>query len=112
MPISFSQYQAETPKTAAYPDSGTGSLPALSYVALGLAGEAGEVANKVKKLIRDEDSAEKRAAILAEAGDCLWYLSQLCIELGGDMGEVAVANLAKLNDRKDRGTIRGDGDNR
>jgi NTP pyrophosphatase (non-canonical NTP hydrolase) len=110
--VNFDEYQAGTKTTAVYPESGTSSLAALSYLALGLAGESGEVANKVKKLIRDGDSPEKREVIVSEIGDALWYISQLCTELGISIGEAARANLTKLSSRKERGVLHGDGDNR
>ena len=88
--ITFEQYQQSTKTTAIYPDAGKqGSLQSLSYCALGLAGEAGEIANKVKKLLRDGDSFSKRDAIAAELGDVLWYLSQLATELEKDLGKIA-----------------------
>ncbi len=109
----FEQYQERTQTTAIYPEKGTRSLAALSYVALGLASEAGEVAGKVKKLMRDGDSPEKRVAIRKECGDVLWYLSQTLLELGGfNMGLAAFDNLENLAGRAARGTLHGDGDNR
>lgn len=108
----FSQYQEQTAKTAVYPESGTGSLTAISYCALGLAGEAGEIANKVKKLLRDGDRPEKRAIIFQEIGDQQWYAAQLARELGGLLGEAAYDNILKLADRATRGVIKGNGDNR
>jgi NTP pyrophosphatase (non-canonical NTP hydrolase) len=110
--ITFSAYQDSTSTTATYPDLGTGSLFALSYCTLGLAGEAGEVANKVKKMLRDGDSPAKRAELVGEIGDCLWYISQLCSELKLSMSDVAAKNIDKLSDRKKRGVIGGNGDNR
>jgi NTP pyrophosphatase (non-canonical NTP hydrolase) len=78
------------------------------YPALGLAGEAGEVANKVKKLMRDS----KEYDIAGEIGDVLWYVAALCSDLGLDMDTVATKNLNKLNSRKNRGVLGGSGDNR
>ena len=112
-PLTFSEYQTRTVATAVYPECGSGSLAALSYVALGLASEAGEVAGKVKKLLRDGDSPGKRAVIRAECGDCLWYLAQTLLELGGfSMSNCAEDNLGKLAGRKERGTLHGSGDER
>ena len=109
----FDEYQNFTKSTAVYTGGGTGTLPAVSYCALGLAGEAGEVANKVKKLLRDGDSLEKRKEITKEIGDVLWYASQLLNELGGySMGETAIYNTVKLQKRKQKGTLHGEGDNR
>jgi len=80
------------------------------YPALGLAAEAGEVANKVKKILRDGNF--DRAAIADEIGDCLWYIAALCRDLNIDMSEVANNNLAKLRDRKKRNALKGSGDKR
>ena len=77
------------------------------YPALGLAAEAGEVANKVKKILRD--GKFDREAIADEVGDCLWYIAALCRDLNVDMTELAKNNLRKLHDRKARGVIPGSG---
>lgn len=85
------------------------------YTALGLAGEAGEVAGKIKKIYRDNDGVldEKRRQILKkELGDVLWYVAQLCTDLDLSLDEVAKYNIEKLATRKKIGTIRGDGDDR
>ncbi len=82
---------------------------------LGLVGEAGEIANKVKKIIRDNGGVvtpEQASQIAAEVGDVLWYVAALSRELGVDLGEVAQANIQKLTDRQARGVIGGSGDNR
>ncbi len=111
--LTFKQYEDVSAKTAIYPEVGTGSLRAVEYCALGLAGEAGEVAGKVKKLMRDGDTEEKRMRIIAELGDCLWYIPQLLRELAkAPFGECALANIFKLADRQNRGVLHGDGDNR
>ena len=110
--LSFEEYQKRTGDTAIYP--GRGELTGLLYTALGL-GETGEIQGKVKKILRDDSgvlSEEKRQDILAECGDVLWYLAQLTEELGGNLGEVAQNNLDKLASRKERGTLKGSGDNR
>ena len=83
---------------------------AVIYPALGLAAEAGEVANKVKKIIRDDTF--NRDAIADEIGDCLWYIAALCRDLNVSMQEVADNNIKKLRDRQRRGKIAGSGDNR
>jgi NTP pyrophosphatase (non-canonical NTP hydrolase) len=88
---------------------------ALIYAALGLAGEAGEVANKVKKIVRDDNnivSDEKRAVIQKEIGDVMWYIARLCTELDVSLEDVMQQNIVKLAKRMERGTIQGDGDNR
>lgn len=110
---SFSNYQRQTATTAIYP--GAGEYGGLSYVTLGLVGEAGEIANKVKKVARDMDGVVNdsvRLAIRAELGDVLWYLSQLATEVGYDLSEIADANLHKLAARKAAGTLQGSGDYR
>ena len=105
-------YQMFTIDTAIYPEAGSGSLGALSYVTLGLAGEAGEIANKVKKLIRDGASPEKREAIGKELGDVCWYIARLADELGINLEDLFQMNADKLSDRKARGVIGGSGDGR
>ena len=87
----------------------------LTYAALGLTGEAGEVADKVKKSLRDKNgtvSDDDALALLKELGDVLWYVNQTANLLGFTLEGVARANLAKLEDRKARGTLQGSGDNR
>ena len=87
----------------------------LDYLTLGLTGEAGEVAEKVKKIIRDnagELSREKVLEIIMELGDVLWYVALLSDFLGFRLNDVAELNLAKLRSRKERGKISGNGDNR
>jgi len=111
--MNFNEYQENTAKTAIY--TGQDSVGGLVYTTLGLNGEAGELANKVKKVLRDSDgivSEEIRLKLLDEISDCLWYLSQLVTELGGKLEDVAVANIAKLTSRLERGVIKGSGDNR
>ena len=74
------------------------------------AAEAGEVANKVKKIMRDGDF--DREAIADEIGDCLWYIAALCRDLNVDMENGGYSNLEKLHSRQKRGTLRGNGDKR
>lgn len=111
----FADYQMKALRTAQFE---TGSLRALSYTTLGLTGESGEVAERIKKILRedkrdlDDIIAEKRPAIVKEMGDVLWYLSALAREIGTTLEEVAEANLNKLKSRYDRGVIYGEGDNR
>jgi NTP pyrophosphatase (non-canonical NTP hydrolase) len=110
--MTFEDYQKKSRKTAMYPKvAGNGWV----YPALGLASEAGEVANKLKKVIRDAggqiDSA-RRDDIADELGDVLWYVAQLATELDLDMGQLAESNIDKLYSRLDRGTIGGSGDKR
>lgn len=109
--MTFDEYQEAAGKMAKYPNQGNN----LVYTVLGLCGESGEVAEKVKKLIRDADgiiTPEFRSAIRGELGDVLWYISQAAWELGLTFDEVAEANLAKLEGRLARGTLSGSGDNR
>lgn len=113
--FSFDEYQDKTAHTALYPGAGTGNVEALAYTALGLAGEAGEIANKVKKVLRDDSgvlSKDKATEISKELGDVLWYLARVADEIGTRLGGVAEGNIAKLYDRKARGVIQGSGDNR
>lgn len=113
--LNFSDYQIGTAATAIYPEVGTGAYTALSYTALGLVGEAGEVAGKIKKVLRDDGGVitkEKAKEVAAELGDVLWYLARLADELGVSLEVIAQANLEKLADRASRNVIGGSGDNR
>ena len=114
------EYQRKAMATAIYPKNG---IAGLAYVALGLNGEAGEVAELVKKIIRDEDvgvSREKLDKAIAakldvvskEIGDVLWYVAAICSELGLSMDEVAAQNVEKLQSRKKRNLIKGSGSDR
>lgn len=111
--LSLNRYQDRTSCTAIYP--GAGTVQGLTYTALGLAGEAGEVANKVKKILRDNggvlDTAY-RQKVLKELGGVLWYAAQVAKELGFSLNYVAQCNLDELESRQLRGTLKGDGDNR
>ncbi len=85
----------------------------IVYPTLGLANEAGEVAGKIKKIFRDKGGVigeAERGALKDELGDVLWYLAQVCTELGLTLEEVAEANLQKLASRQSRGTLYGEGD--
>ena len=107
----FREYQQAARRTAIYPDRGKN----IAYPALGLAGEAGEVAEKVKKVIRDNGGvvdAATRAALKKELGDVFWYIAALCDEVGLDMEDVAQSNISKLQDRQQRNVLHGSGDNR
>jgi len=107
----FDLYQRATEATAIYP-----SQVGIVYTGLGLASEAGEVVGQLKKAFRDDGGGtltnERRAAILGEIGDVLWYCARLSAELGASFAEVAQANINKLNARKEAGTISGSGDDR
>jgi NTP pyrophosphatase (non-canonical NTP hydrolase) len=107
----FSTYQHESRKTwnLVHTDH------PIVYPTLGLVNEAGEVAGKIKKLFRDKGGQideHDREALKYELGDVLWYLAQICTELDLTLDEVAAANLTKLFSRLERGTIRGEGDQR
>lgn len=87
----------------------------IIYPTLGLTGEAGEVSDKVKKVLRDNNgdfSVEQRKAIALELGDTLWYAAALAKDLGFTLEEICLMNLNKLADRKKRNKIHGNGDNR
>lgn len=106
----FNMYQDRAKMTAIYPESAK-----VTYPALGLAGETGEVCEKIKKVIRDcggKVSDEKREEITKELGDVMWYMAALASDLQLSLGDVAVGNLIKLALRAERGKLRGDGDNR
>jgi len=109
--MEFKEYQKESKKTVLHKDW----EQALTYFTLGLNGEAGEVAEKVKKILRDEQgliTLEKKEEITKELGDVLWYLSQIATELDLDLNKVAAQNLEKLFSRMSRNKISGSGDNR
>ena len=104
-------YQQRSRETARYPQVGANPI----YPTLGLCGEAGEVADKVKKVLRDREGRFDAAVIedlLLELGDVLWYVAQLATELELDLSEIAEANLAKLASRAARNVIAGSGDRR
>lgn len=106
-------YQFGALETAIYP--GQGGSAGLTYAVLGLTNEAGEVAGKLKKIMRDkgwELDYEDRQEMVDELGDVLWYLTAVADELQHDLAEVAEQNLAKLADRAQRGVLGGSGDNR
>jgi NTP pyrophosphatase (non-canonical NTP hydrolase) len=108
--VDLAEYQRLSRRTAEYPRDAW-----LAYPALGLAGEAGEVAEHAKKAIRDDGgqvSDDRRAAMAKELGDVLWYVAQLASELKLDLAEIAQANLDKLLSRQQRGVLSGSGDDR
>ena len=103
-------YQKVALTTAIYPRE-----QAIIYPTLGLTGEAGEVANKVKKIIRDgsdKNDDSLVSEIKSEIGDCLWYIAVLADDIGCKLSDIANANLIKLANRKEKGTIHGSGDKR
>lgn len=109
--VQLSEYQRRSRATAVYPNAGDN----LTYPALGLCGEAGEAAEKVKKALRDDGGVlteERRAALAAELGDVLWYVAQLATEAGLELDTIAGENLSKLLSRQDRDVLQGSGDAR
>jgi len=109
--MNFNEYQKKAQKTAIYPNQGNN----LIYPVLGLCGEAGEVAEKIKKMIRDDEgklTEKRRTLLISEISDVLWYLSAMATELGVSLDEVAEYNLKKLKDREERNKLQGDGDER
>jgi len=133
--MTFKTYQEEAKKTAIFPDliirpeedeyqdardynypssSNTHSLSWI-YPSMGLAGETGEVLEKLKKVIRDDEgciSEEKRKQVEKELGDVLWYLASLATELGLALETIASTNLKKLAKRQEEAKISGSGDER
>ena len=109
--ITADYYESQSGQTAIFPKE-----KALEYLALGLTSEAGEVAGKVKKLIRDGEDVEgfemKKIAIASEVGDVLWYCAMMAKEVGVPLGDIMQENLDKLHSRKERGKLSGSGDNR
>ena len=110
--MNFNEYQYKAQQTASYPQETTAQ--ALTYLSLGLNGEAGEVADKIKKWFRgDYDlTPEIRHEIVKECGDVLWYISEIARSLNFTLEELAEINITKLFDRKDRNKLHGSGDNR
>jgi NTP pyrophosphatase (non-canonical NTP hydrolase) len=108
--MNFDEYQKMANKTLINKDRDN-----LAYFALGIAGEGGEVADKIKKIIRDKSgvlSDNDKVEIIKEVGDVLWYLSQLADYMDFNFTQVAEMNLKKLSDRQNRGVLAGSGDNR
>lgn len=111
--MDFNEYQKIASTTAHFNEEN--EMYKLMYVTMGVAGETGELVEKVKKLIRNDKGVlteEKRAGIVAEMGDVLWYLSQLSALLDVPFEAAAQANVQKLKDRAARGVIKSEGDNR
>ena len=113
--MDFNDYQLKAYKTAIYPKQ-----IKIVYPAMGLAGEAGEVANKIKKLMRDDNlgiqveqvNKEKAEAAADELGDVMWYVACLAQDLGFSLEDIVKKNLEKLAGRQQRGTLHGSGDKR
>ena len=106
--MTMNEYQSLALETAVYPQP-------IIYPTLGLTGEAGEVADKVKKVLRDNNSQftdDKKLEIAKEIGDVLWYCATLSHDLGYTLEEIASMNYEKLHSRQERGKLHGSGDNR
>jgi NTP pyrophosphatase (non-canonical NTP hydrolase) len=109
--MTFEEYQKLSRKTAIYPDKDKNFV----YPTLGLAGEAGEVAEKIKKVLRDNNglmNEERKQELTKELGDVLWYIAQIASELGLSLDKIASFNIEKLQSRKERNMLHGSGDNR
>jgi NTP pyrophosphatase (non-canonical NTP hydrolase) len=109
--MEFNEYQKKSRETAIYPQQGENFI----YPTLGLVGESGEVAEKIKKVIRDKEGIideKTREAVEKELGDVLWYVAQLATELKLSLNKIAQINVEKLASRMKRGKIKGSGDNR
>ena len=109
--MTFEAYQKAAEETAVYPGAYN-----ITYPTLGLAGESGEVCEKVKKWIRGDYEEMPReefvSMLVKEMGDVLWYLSAIATDLGISLEEIATINIEKLHSRKRRNQIKGDGDDR
>jgi NTP pyrophosphatase (non-canonical NTP hydrolase) len=106
--MNFSEYQERANATAIY-----NTKFSIMYPTLGLAGEAGEVAEKVKKIIRDNKNiVDEREDIAKELGDVLWYVAAVARDIGFKLEAIAEMNIEKLESRKERGVLQGNGDNR
>ncbi len=109
--MTFEEYQKKSRETAIYQNMGSNFI----YPTLGLAGETGEVVEKVKRILREKNGIadeQSRTEISKELGDVLWYMAQLATELNLSLDDVASSNIEKLSFRKERGTLHGNGDNR
>ena len=108
--LELNDYQKAALATAIYPQE-----KKIIYPLIGLAGETGEVADKIKKEIRDRDSefgTDSRREIAKEIGDVMWYLASLANDLGYTLDDIARMNIEKIQSRQHRDKIHGDGDNR
>lgn len=111
--MNMSEYAKEARTTAIYP--GQGTTTGLYYATMGLAGEVGEVCNKVKKILRDDNGVltpKRQAELEGEYGDIFWYIAMSMFEAGLDPAKVMQANLDKLASRQERGVLKGAGDTR
>ncbi len=111
--MTLNEYQKVSRKTAVYPKSKY--CEGVFYPTLGLVGESGEVAEKIKKSLRDDKgiiTGEKKEELKKELGDVLWYVSQIATDLKLSLDDIAVTNIEKLASRYKRGKVHGSGDNR
>lgn len=111
--MNLDEYQKQASQTSTY--GGKDQAYVLMYLSMGLAGETGEVIEKLKKIVRNDGgvvSESKRDDLAKELGDVLWYLSQLAETLGLSLSGVAEKNIEKLSDRAMRGVIKSEGDDR
>ncbi|MBI2550735.1 nucleoside triphosphate pyrophosphohydrolase family protein [Candidatus Uhrbacteria bacterium] len=109
--MTLDEYQQQSRKTALYPQVGSN----VTYPTLGLAGETGEVAEQIKKMLRDDGGVmtpQRREAVKKELGDVMWYIAQISSELGFSLEDVAWTNLQKLFSRLERGVLGGSGNDR
>ena len=114
--MDFNEYQKQAHHTAVYPliiidDKFEPKYSNWIYPLIGLSGEVGELSNKMKKVIRDKSDVFSNE-IESEIGDICWYLAEFCTVLGLDLDKIASANLEKLQSRRERGVIKGSGDDR
>ena len=115
MALTFNEYQELVGQFAQYPNRGTNTI----YPALGLVGEAGEAADKVKKWWRNQGAKNSQdytidqcRELAKEIGDIMWYISAMAFELGYTLEDIAQMNIDKLTDRNNRGVVKSEGDNR
>lgn len=106
MTVTFNDYQEKAHETAVYPPEN-----GLAYLVTGMVAEAGEVAGKVAKHFRGDGDLDNQE-LAKEMGDLLWFIAETSFHLGVKMSDVAQANIDKLADRKARGVLKGNGDNR
>lgn len=110
--MNMNEFQKATLETAVYPDKGERTMAAFNYCVVGLCGEAGELANKWKKVLRADGTRPDYAALVNELGDCLWYIARATDELGFDLNNVVEVLVERLRSRKERDVVKGSGDNR
>jgi NTP pyrophosphatase (non-canonical NTP hydrolase) len=108
--MNINEYQESIKQFAIYPGAGEGGFPEVNYLLLGLVSEAGELAGKWKKFVRD--GTFNQEDFLAEIGDVLWYTTQLCSSANLSIEAVAELNYNKLSKRKETNTLKGSGDHR